>query len=367
MSPIPVARPLMPPAEALLPYLRRVDANRTYTNFGPLVTELETRLARRLDISPECIVTVSNATVGLTLALQAVAKGQSGICLIPAWTFVATAHAVVAAGLEPVLLDVDEQTWAITPDAVHAAISKVEGRVAAVMVVAPFGAPLDVNVWDEFTATTGIPTIVDAAAAHDTVQVGYSPSVVSLHATKVLGAGEGGYVVSRDPRLIVDVKKRSNFGFYGSRNAQVEAQNGKLSEYHAAVGLASMDCYGDTVGRFKRIAQQYRSTLHARGYAELQEGFGESWIGSVCVVRFRHRDQQAIAKSLSTKGIDSRAWWGDGIHNQSAFQNLKRFDVSTTDRLSKETLGLPFFVDMTCSEVDAVAEQVIFGLESSTS
>ncbi len=101
MISIPIARPRMPKAEALLPYLERIDRNRTYSNFGPLVAELEARLARRLGVDPACVVTVSNATAGLTLALQALTEGRAGVCLMPSWTFVASAHAVAAAASRP--------------------------------------------------------------------------------------------------------------------------------------------------------------------------------------------------------------------------------------------------------------------------
>ena len=66
---IPVSRPRMPRAGALMPYLERIDDRRTYSNFGPLVSELETRLAQRLGVDPDCVVTVANGTAGLTLAL----------------------------------------------------------------------------------------------------------------------------------------------------------------------------------------------------------------------------------------------------------------------------------------------------------
>ena len=74
---IPVARPRMPPVEALLPLLRQIDSNRSYTNFGPLVGRLEARLAARLGVDPACVVTVSNATAGLTFKADSAAYCDS--------------------------------------------------------------------------------------------------------------------------------------------------------------------------------------------------------------------------------------------------------------------------------------------------
>lgn len=356
MTRIPVARPRMPKAEALLPYLRRIDAHRSYTNFGPLVAELETRLADRLDIDPACVATVSNATAGLTLALRSVAEGRAGVCLIPSWTFVATAHAVAAAGFMPFLVDVEEGSWSMTPGIALEAVSRIDGPVAAIMPVAPFGAPVDVAAWDRFTALTGIPVVIDAAAGHDAVGAGDTPCVVSLHATKILGAGEGGYVVSRRPERIVAIRQRSNFGFYGARDAEVAAFNAKMSEYHAAVGLASMDGYAADIERFRSLAQIYRDRLARR--AELQPGLGTTWCGSVCVARFAGDGRERIAALLAEAGIDSRAWWGDGVHRQSAFVDLPRLPLPVTETLARETIGLPLFVDMEDKDVARVCDML---------
>lgn len=355
MITLPIARPRLPAAELLLPWLQRIDANRTYTNFGPLVAELERQLADRLGVEPACVTTVSNATAGLTLALQATAGTRSGVCLIPSWTFVATAHAVTAAGFTPFLVDVEEASWTMTPALALEAVARIDGPVAAVMPVAPFGAPVDAAAWDSFTALTDIPVIIDAAAGHDALDLGESPSVVSLHATKILGAGEGGYVVSRNAALATEIKKRSNFGFYGSRDAHVAAFNAKMSEYHAAVGLASLQTYAADIARFRTIARLYRDRLADVGF---QPGFGPDWIGSVCVARFAGGDAKWIAAHLAEAGIDSRAWWGDGVHRQTAFAGLPRLSLATTEVLARETLGLPFHVDMTEADVLMVCDRL---------
>ncbi|WP_313539859.1 DegT/DnrJ/EryC1/StrS family aminotransferase [Sphingomonas sp.] len=337
-----------------MPYLQRIDDRRSYSNFGPLVTELEARLAQRMGVDPGCVVTVANGTVGLTLALQAVVESSAGYCLIPSWTFVATAHAVSGAGLTPFLVDVDEGSWALTPDIARDALSRIDGPVAAVMPVAPFGAPLDVDAWDRFTEQTGIPVVIDAAAGHDAVRPGSSPAVVSLHATKILGAGEGGYVVCRRPAAITEIRQRSNFGFYGSRDARMVGTNAKMSEYHAAVGLAAMDAYSNDVSGYRAVAEAYRQRLSRRQQIGFQAGFGSAWCGSVCVARFFGADQARLMARLEAVGISSRAWWGAGVHLQTAFAGLPHLPLPVTEMLARETLGLPYFVDMTDTDVERV-------------
>src|SRR5262249_50699634 len=148
-----------------------------------------------------------------------------------------------------------------------------------------FGRPLDVSAWDSFRRQTGIPVVIDAAAGFDSLVPGDTPAVVSLHATKALGTGEGGFVISKDPSLIRAVQTRSNFGFYGQREALCAATNAKFSEYHAAVGHAALDEWAQTRAEWMAVARAYRSALGRSSYLQFQPGFGETWVTSVCVLR----------------------------------------------------------------------------------
>jgi len=241
MKIIPVARPLLPNTDSLIPYLRRIDASRIYTNFGPLVHELESNLAEHHGSSCGTVATVANATIGMVLALQARGRAEKPFCMVPAWTFAATAHAAVLAGQIPVFIDVDLDDWATTPAIAEKALAACSMPIGSLIVVMPFGKPIDLRAWENFEERTGVFVVIDAAAAFDSLRATSIPAVVSLHATKILGTGEGGYVVSADSELTSEIRRRSNFGFRGSRTAAVGATNAKLSEYAAAVGVASPD------------------------------------------------------------------------------------------------------------------------------
>ncbi|HLO76879.1 MAG TPA: aminotransferase class I/II-fold pyridoxal phosphate-dependent enzyme, partial [Magnetospirillum sp.] len=228
---IAVMRPRLPTAESILPYLRRIDDARLYSNFGPLAQALESRLAARWERPAAAVVSLANATLGLSACLMACCAPRGSLCLMPAWTFVATAHAARAAGLEPFLADVDEHSGALTPAIAEAALAAAPAPVGAVMVVQPFGRPLDMDGWQDFRRRTGLAVIIDAAAAFDTVTASPLPTVVSLHATKVLGAGEGGFALCDDPDLAQAIRRASNFGFYITRESHAPALNAKMSEY----------------------------------------------------------------------------------------------------------------------------------------
>src|SRR5688572_6495962 len=123
---IPVFRPLLPTVSEIGRYLAEMDANRWYTNHGPLVRTFERRLADACGIAEESVITSANATVALTQVLLALVGKKAedrAYCITPSWTFVATAASIQAAGLEPYFADVAADTWALDPHSVEALIS----------------------------------------------------------------------------------------------------------------------------------------------------------------------------------------------------------------------------------------------------
>ena len=353
-APVAVARPRLPTAEAILPYLQQIDEARWYSNFGPLLTSLEQRLADRF-AEPTQVLTVTNATQALTLALQAMDLEPGGYVVLPAWTFVATAHAVVQAGLKPWFVDVDPATWMLDPAQVEDLSPDLNREAAAVIPVCAFGAMQDLGAWRAFRDRTGVPVLVDAAAAFDTLFDAGLPAVVSLHATKVLGLGEGGFLATEDAGLAARVRRLTTFGFEGSRDSRVAATNAKLSEYAAAVGLAALDGWPGDRLRWLRTAQMLRIALIGLPQVRFQPGWGSDWVTSVCTVGLPQGSAPRVAKLLRQDGIDTRQWWGGGCHASTAFAGSRREDLSVTERLADATLGLPFSIDMNAHDIARVA------------
>ena len=112
---IPLMRPKLPGRHALAPYLAEIDENRWYSNFGPLERRFEANLADHFGLGERQVVCVANGTQALSISLKSVARFPVGYCLMPSFTFAATPHAAVSAGLEPYFLDVDPTTWALDP------------------------------------------------------------------------------------------------------------------------------------------------------------------------------------------------------------------------------------------------------------
>lgn len=359
-----IARPCMPRADAIAPYLTRIDQAAWYSNFGPLIQEFETRLAKRFAPSTSTL-TLVNATVGLTIALKALGAPQGALCAIPSWTFVATAHAVLQAGLTPWMVDVDRATWMLDPDYLRDRLPAAPGPVAAVIPVCAFGRYVDTAAWSAFRRETGLSVLIDAAAAFDAAAEAALPTVVSLHATKALGVGEGGFVASEDGDFIERVKELTSFGFRGGREAMVPATNAKLSEYAGAVGLAALDQWPATRRSYARVAQRLRIALMGTPEVEFQEGWGLGWVSSTCVIGLPAGSADRIEARLKEGDIQTRRWWGAGCHRSPAFSHLPADRLSVTDQLAVSTLGLAYFADMTDDQVDWLAAAVADAVDRS--
>jgi dTDP-4-amino-4,6-dideoxygalactose transaminase len=252
----------LPTAEELLPHLRRIDSNRWYSNFGPLATDYESKMRALIaaaDPHPEYgdihLTTMVTGYHALEVGLRMMKVGAGHKVLVPAVTFPACPLAAMYAGADAILADVDAATWMLTPEIARNVVARQ--KIDAVMPVAVYGVPVAVDGWDDFTRDTGIPVIIDAAAAIETQAIPKHGLVAhSLHATKPCGVGEGGLLVARDPQIILDTRIYSNFGTF-DRIAKVEGSNTKMSEYHAAVGLQQIERWAGIKKKRRALYQLY--------------------------------------------------------------------------------------------------------------
>lgn len=359
---IALMKPRLPDLKALSPYLAEIDGNRRYSNFGPLERRFESRLAEHFGIGSRQLVCVSNGTQALSISLKSVVRSPVGYCLMPSFTFAATPHAAVSAGLEPYFLDVDRDTWALAPETVEEMLRTLDVPIAAVMPVAPFGAPFDIERWDAFHRATGIPVVVDAAAGFDSVSAGNSPVMISLHATKAMGIGEGGLVLCRNDGVAERIRAARNFGFLNERVAEIHGMNAKLSEYGAAVGLAALDNWTESRAELCRVAADYLRVFAGLDCLRFAPEFGPDNAVTTCNVAFRDPIASQIISSLAEQGIGARRWWNQGCHREPVFRGCQKTQLESTEYLADRVVGLPFHIDLEESDIERIRDEVIRAL-----
>lgn len=355
---IPLLIPDMPSVEELIPWLTRIDAHRHYTNFGPLNAELCDKLARAMsDQRGPChATTFSNGTAALTAWLTHSIGPAGRLVLIPGLTFVASAQAVIASGNIPLLADVDSASWLLMPDSARDVAER--HPIAAVLPVAAFGTPCHPDAWDAFVRDTGIPVLVDAAGAFGNQRVGALTDIaVSLHTTKALAAGEGGAIVSADAGRIEALTRLTNFGIdLPSGLVTSLGINAKLSEYHAAVGLASFARWPRTSHLRKVVMARYQQLLatHCPDVAlPVRDANGVYTL--LATLLPDGVDAGDTCAALARHGIQSRRWYCPPIHRHPTFAELPHATpLDMCETLGERLLGLPFFPSLSADDCERV-------------
>lgn len=325
--------PDMPTADDLLPYLRRIDEAKVYVNRGPLVQELEAQFEQMTDVP---CVTVSNGTVALELALKAACPDMEWpfSVIAPALTFSATGLAIQNARFNAHLADVDEKTWQMYPYP-KGMTTKQE---CAFMPVATFGHPVDVKQWED----CHLPVIIDAAGAFPQQEVSKDPNIAtcfSLHATKFIGCGEGGFVASANKDLIERVRSMAAFGEDGT--------NAKMSEYHAAIALASLDRMESKAKRSHRILLWYEQ----HGVIEAGLSLYGQAVGTIINALLPIPVTPGLINKLKDGGIETKQWYRPYLDERSEFGMSPRGTFPVTDHLREHLLGLPFHNFLTEADV----------------
>ena len=358
---VDLLRPLLPTADKIEPYLKRIDQARWYSNLGPLVEEVKERTAKHFNVQYDAVITCSSATSGLTSVLRAMNLPRDSYCLVPSWTFVATPASAIAAEMIPYFVDVDEETWALDPDSIRDIIRNIDGVIGAIIVVAPFGKQIDLGAWQKFSSDTSIPVIIDAAAGFDSfrnAEFNNIPVVFSLHATKILGCGEGGLVISRDHGFMRHVQEQTNFGFY-TRHISTPGVNAKMSEYSAAVALAALDIWPTRRKEWQETTNKYLDALEpiAKEHG-LTIWLDRDNLSPTCNIRLPEKNAEKIISNLKIRGVKARQWWDKGCHTQPAYAKYPKQDLTITNIFAESVISLPFFVDLPAASIEYVAEQL---------
>lgn len=257
---IHVTRSLVPSPEALFERLKPAFDGARFTNDGPLVRELETRVRDALGV-PHGVAT-ANGTLALQLACAGLRPGDE--VLTTPISFVATSSALHWIGLEPVFVDVAPGSFHLDP---ARCAERIGPRTRAIVATHVYGLPCDVDGLAEVAEQHGLTLVYDAAHAFGCRLRGRAlaafgdVSVLSFHATKIFHTGEGGFLCSADPERVRRAAVQRNFGFDGLDSFRLGGFNAKMSELHAALGLCVLPLVNDAIAARRVRFERYRDAL----------------------------------------------------------------------------------------------------------
>jgi dTDP-4-amino-4,6-dideoxygalactose transaminase len=330
---------------------------------GPRVAEFEARFAAA--VGAKAAVAVSSATAALFLSLHAIGIGPGDEVVVPSLTFIASVNPIVHVGAVPVFVDVDPRTYNLDPAAVAAAFTR---RTRAVMLVHQLGLPADLDAVQEAADSRGIPVIEDSACAvgsrYKERPVGSSGNLncFSFHPRKVLVTGEGGMIATGDPVLAGRLRRLRHQGMsisdvdrHGADRVITEAYpevgyNFRLSDLHAAVGLAQLEKLAAFVERRRALATNYDRALEE--LAELVTphvpGFAEPNYQSY-IVRLHGGDRSArdaLLDGMLHRGVATRRGLM-AVHREASHPNPRiSGSLEHTERAEAETFILPVYPDL---------------------
>lgn len=298
----------MPPDPARLAALTAEALSAGWlTNGGTLHMRLEQALAAR-ETGGDAVSLTSSGTMALMLALRLGRLPPGAEVITTPLTFAATAQAIAWTGLQPVFADVEPETLTLCPRAVEAAITP---RTAAILPVHFLGVPCDVHAMADIAQRRGLWLVHDAAhafgVAMDGRPIGHfgDASAFSLHATKLLHTGEGGFVVTRRERA-QDLRRMRNFGLEGGLPTG-PGLNGKMSEFHAAVGLALWPDLAAEIAARRNLRRTYDAALAGIPHLRLhgtRTGASESLV--YYAVRLVPALRERLYLALASGGILAR-------------------------------------------------------------
>ncbi len=369
---VPIARPSFDESEEQL--VREVLRSRWVTQ-GPRVAEFEAKFAAKTGAREA--VAVSSGTTALFLALHALGIGPGDEVIVPSLSFIATANVITHCQATPVFVEVDPRTYNIDPEAIEPAISP---RTRAIMTVHQLGMPADLDRIDEIARGHDLPVVEDAACAIGSIYKGRpvgdgaNLGCFSFHARKVVAIGEGGMITTRDPAIAARLRRLRHQGMSVSDLDRHEADcmiieeypevgyNFRLSDIHAAVGLAQLAKLDHFVERRRAIAARYNAEFErldaiippfVPAYAEPNY---QSYI-----VRVRGADtatRNRILNELHRNGVGARRGLM-AAHLETCYRGASLGgSLRHTEEAAAQTIVLPIHPELTEEDQGYVVDQL---------
>lgn len=333
---------------------------------GPFVKRFERNMASTVDRTHG--IAVSNGSVALEVALRALGVGPGDEVILPTFTIISCAAAVVRAGARPVVVDADPNSWNMTAQDVAEAITK---NTRAIMLVHIYGLPVDCDPILKLAADLGIPVLEDAAEMLGQTYRGRpcgslgQVSTFSFYPNKHVTAGEGGMVLTDDERIASRSRSLRDLCFHPSRRFVHDdlGWNFRLSNLQAAVGVAQLERLQATVERKRQIGARYHANLSRVKALQLpipETDYARNiyWVFGIVLHDDLDFDAHILMERLAAHGIGSRPFFWP-MHQQPVFREMGLFEgvsLPHSERLARRGFYLPSGLALKDHEIDQVSE-----------
>lgn len=348
-----VTQPTLAPIEEFIEHLKPVWDTGILTHNGPIHQKLEKELAKKLGVSHMSLVT--NGTVALQMAIKALKlKGE---IITTAFSWIATISAIKWEGCTPVFCDIQPDTFNIDPTKIEALITD---KTVAIMPVHVFGVPCDVEAIQNIAVRHGLKVIYDAAHAvgsefkNKSIFEYGDISATSFHGTKLFNTAEGGACITSSEVLDAKLRRIRFFGHDESKDVVEDGFNGKMTEVHAALGLANLKYYDEVLEDRKRKYFTYLEGLSSLKCISFQNiCCGKTNYSYFPVVFESEEFLVQVLSELEKYSVFPRRYFYPSLNTISTIVENGR-QVLNSEFISNRIICLPLYKSLTFEEIDNI-------------
>ncbi|MGB9853434.1 MAG: DegT/DnrJ/EryC1/StrS family aminotransferase [Candidatus Bathyarchaeales archaeon] len=331
---------------------------------GPMVKKFEEDFARFVEA--KYALAVNSGTAALHMAVVGAEVTRGDEVILPSFTFVATAEAVVMAGAKPVFVDIDPETYNISPEKIEKAMTK---KTKAIIAVDLYGSPADLKPVREMADRYGLKVVEDAAQAHGAIYkgkpVGAYADVAcwSFYASKNMTTGEGGMITTNDGEMAEKLRLLRSHGEKEKYKSILLGHNYRMPEIQAAIGCAQLAKLPSFLAKRRENAE--RLTAKIRGIKSLQPPIEptnckNSWyLYTVRLKSAKMEKRNTVVEKLRQQGIGAEVYYACPIHLMPYYRKFGKFRLPETEKASEQVFSLPIHPGVTLEQIDFISETVL--------
>ncbi len=346
---IHVTKTFLPPQEEYQAIVNRAWEKGWVTNRGDLVKELEQKVQTYLNSPP--LIAMTNGTLPIQIAIKAL--GLQGEIITTPFSYVATTSSIAWEGCTPVFVDIHPAYLTIDEKKIEAAITP---KTTAILATHVFGNPCHIEEITRIAQKHNLKVIYDAAHCFGVSYKGQSifsygdASTCSFHATKLFHTGEGGALFTTDEAFMERVFSYHNFGHKGTEDFQGLGINAKMSELHAAMGLAVLPYMETILAHRRKAIAYYDQKLANRRALKIREG--TQWNYAYYPILFK--SEVALLKAqeaFHAHNIYPRRYFYPSLHY---LPYVAACEMPIAQDIATRILCLPLSHDITTEEQDQI-------------
>ena len=345
-----VTKSFLPDLKEYVSYLERIWQTNHLTNDGPLLLELEKKLAEFLEV--EHFIFVTNGTIALQLAIKAL--NLSGDILTTPFSYCATTNALIWEKCNPIFADIDPETLTVTASEIR---SKLNSNIQGILTTHVYGNAGDLSEQEKIAHDNNIPLIYDGAHAFGVRMDNKSifsygtVSTCSFHATKIFHTIEGGAVMTNQADLANKIKGIRSFGHKEDDYFDIGI-NGKNSEFHAAMGLVNLTHFPQIRAHRKWAVGRYDEQIElpvqkVKFAANLERNYSY-----YPIILPSEEDLLNLTNKFLSEGIKPRRYFYPSLNT---IQIIQGDSCPTSEDIAKRILCLPLSADITEEEITKIS------------